>query len=236
MRQNPPEVGRITVPRTARYWSIGPVDTAAKGTLYALHGYGQLAEYFIRKFQPMADAGWRVVAPEGGHRFYLKGTDGRVGASWMTKEDRLSDIQDYITFLDRLRGAIDHEEGTPEVLLGFSQGVATALRWMALGTRGAGSWQGAIAHSGVIPPDLPGRGSALASAPDLHLIAGKADPYITDVERGFRSSEELWREGGGQIDRVHRHMFDGGHSVDATTVLKAIGHMIGAWDSPNFET
>ena len=97
------EAHHFTVPRTARYWTAGPPPTEALGTLYVLHGYGQLAQFFVRKFQAAADSGWHVVAPEGGHRFYLKGTSGRVGASWMTREDRLSDIDDYVAFLDALR-------------------------------------------------------------------------------------------------------------------------------------
>ena len=153
------ESAHLEVTRTARYWTLGPDGSNRTGTLYALHGYGQLAEYFIRKFQPLADEGWRVVAPEGGHRFYLQGTEGRVGASWMTREDRLLDIKDYVLFLDQLRSAMGHAVEGPDVMLGFSQGVATAMRWMALGARGADSWQGAIAHSGVIPPDLPGEGT-----------------------------------------------------------------------------
>ena len=72
----------FSVPRTARWWSAGPMEgTERKGTLFVLHGYGQLPEYFIRKFRPLSQAGWHVVAPEGAHRFYLQGTEGRVGAS-----------------------------------------------------------------------------------------------------------------------------------------------------------
>ena len=120
----------FSVPRTARWWSAEPVEKAERrGTLIVLHGYGQLPEYFIRKFRPLAEAGWHVIAPEGAHRFYLQGTEGRVGASWMTKEARLDDIADQIVFLDALLGQL--EEGMasgPRFLLGFSQGVATALR------------------------------------------------------------------------------------------------------------
>src|SRR5690554_3872961 len=36
------------------------------------------------------------------HRFYRKGTQGRVGASWMTKEARLDDIEDNHKYLDKL--------------------------------------------------------------------------------------------------------------------------------------
>lgn len=210
----------FSIPRTARWWSAGPPDGAERrGTLVVLHGYGQLPEYFIRKFRPLVAAGWHVVAPEGAHRFYLHGTEGRVGASWMTKEARLDDIADQKTFLDALLGQL--EEGMaagPRALLGFSQGVATALRWAALGERGAGWWDGLIAHSGVIPPDLCSLDGSLADAPPLDLIVGTDDPYIEDHSARFHRAETAWVEAGGNPDRIRLRTFDGGHDVDVSSV------------------
>ena len=216
----------ITVPRTARFWTLEPEKGVAQGTLYVLHGYGQLAEYFIRKFQPVADTGWRVIAPEGAHRFYLQGFSGRVGASWMTKEDRLNDIADYVVFLDQLRHCKAQAQGHgPCVLLGFSQGVATALRWLALGQDGAGSWDGVIAHSGVIPPDLPEKPGLLSEAPPLQLIAGNADEYIDELDRRFDDTEAEWKRLGGREGGMSRHVFEGGHAVHAPSVLAALEHI-----------
>lgn len=217
------EAHGFVTPRTARFWTAGPPPAEAVGTLYVLHGYGQLAEFFVRKFQHAADEGWHIVAPEGGHRFYLKGTSGRVGASWMTKEDRLSDIADYVAFLDALRAQIDGGEPRGrQVLLGFSQGVATAMRWLALGQRPIHSWHGVVAHSGVLPPDLPKGEQAFVDAPRLHLIAGTEDPYISDAESGFRSSMQEWLDCGGQAQQVTHHTFSGGHTVDADAVQEVL--------------
>ncbi len=217
------EAHGFVTPRTARFWTAGPPPAEAVGTLYVLHGYGQLAEFFVRKFQHAADEGWHIVAPEGGHRFYLKGTSGRVGASWMTKEDRLSDIADYVAFLDALRAQIDGGEPRGrQVLLGFSQGVATAMRWLALGQRPIHSWHGVVAHSGVLPPDLPKGEQAFVDAPRLHLIAGTEDPYILDTESGFRSSMQEWLDCGGQAQQVTHHTFSGGHTVDADAVQEVL--------------
>ena len=83
---------KIIVSKTMRYFTIGDIDKADK-LLYVLHGYGQLASYFIKSFDKISDS-YFVVAPEGMHRFYLKGTSGRVGASWMTKEAREIDIDE----------------------------------------------------------------------------------------------------------------------------------------------
>lgn len=223
MPQPKAQLQRIEVPRTARFWTLEPAVVPLKGALYVLHGYGQLAEYFIRKFQPAADAGWQVVAPEGPHRFYLQGFSGRVGASWMTKEDRITDITDYVRYLDLLRKErMESEERLPQVLLGFSQGVATAFRWLALGEGGPGSWQGIIAHSGIIPPDLPDQADLLKQAPPLQLIAGSQDAYIDSLDVGFATSEEEWRKLGGSPEGSFRHTYPGGHDIDITSTLAAL--------------
>ena len=97
--------------------------------IYVLHGYGQLAKFFIRKFNALADD-YLIVAPEGMHRFYLNGSSGKVGASWMTKEAREIDIKDNIDWLNALDKKISSKHQINErILLGFSQGGATAIRW-----------------------------------------------------------------------------------------------------------
>lgn len=226
MSQAKAQLQRIEVPRTARYWVLDPTGGSHKGTLYVLHGYGQLAQYFIRKFQTAADAGWRVIAPEGTHRFYLQGFSGRVGASWMTKEDRITDISDYVRYLDLLRKEqMESEDPLPQVLLGFSQGVATAFRWLALGEGGPESWQGIIAHSGIIPPDLPNQRDLLTQAPPLQLIAGTEDAFIDSLNAGFATSETEWSKLGGSLDTSSRHTYPGGHDIDIASTLAALGRI-----------
>ncbi len=209
----------LQVQRTARWWSLDPPEgTTVCGTLFVLHGYGQLAEYFIRKFQSHAQMGWRVIAPEGAHRFYLKGTEGRVGASWMTKEERMSDVEDYVQFLDQIRMEVAPLPTDLTVLLGFSQGVATAIRWAVLGQGGANAWTGLIAHSGVIPPDLGAMNGTFQHTSALHLITGRQDPYIQDEGARFTTAEQAWSNAKGAQDRLFHHWFEGGHDIDAPTV------------------
>ena len=214
----------LTVPRTARWWTSHPPDgVALRGTLYVLHGYGQLPAFFIRKFQAQVNTGWRVVAPEGAHRFYLKGTDGRVGASWMTREARLDDIADQTHFLDALRAQLDAESGAGlNVLLGFSQGASTALRWAGLGQGGARCWDGLIAHSGVIPPDLKALDGDLSDGPALDVVVGTDDPYIQDPASRFQTAEQAWVEAGGDPDRIRLHIFQGAHDVNADVVTRVL--------------
>lgn len=118
--------------KTARYFILEPEGIPTRAVLYALHGYRQLGLYFIKQFQALADEGIKVIAPEGLNRFYIEGYSGRVGANWMTKENREADIIDYVNYLEDLHAALKEEHGgLPVHLLGFSQGGATACRWFA---------------------------------------------------------------------------------------------------------
>ena len=126
---------KITVNKTAFYHTLGNVKTAQ--TIWiVLHGYGYLAKYFIRKFNPIVNKNTAVIAPEGLSKFYLNGVgfDGKMGASWMTKDNRETEIEDYINYLDQLYKAIIEENETTDLkinVVGFSQGGSTASRWIA---------------------------------------------------------------------------------------------------------
>ncbi len=125
------EIQNIRVQKTARYAVIEPKGEV-KAVLYALHGYRQLISYFAQPFEVLAAQGVRVIAPEGLSRFYVAGYSGQVGATWMTKEDREVDITDYIDYLNQLHESLKPSmEGLPLHLLGFSQGGATAGRWLS---------------------------------------------------------------------------------------------------------
>ncbi|MBC7923946.1 MAG: phospholipase, partial [Ferruginibacter sp.] len=124
------ETHQLTVRRTARYATLGQLNADTRQVWFVLHGYGQLAEYFIRRFDVLDDGHTYVVAPEALSRFYLQGMgegSGRVGATWMTREDRLNEIDDYLHYLRTLHQTLVGEGGRWRTgLLGFSQGTATA--------------------------------------------------------------------------------------------------------------
>lgn len=96
-----------------------------------VHGYGQLAEFFLRKFQGFDSPDRLFVAPEGTNYGYLNGFSGRVGANWMTKHEREIAIQNNHNYLDLLIGNLlsQYKERPKINVLGFSQGAATATRW-----------------------------------------------------------------------------------------------------------
>ena len=177
----PATVHHLTVPRTARYAQLGEPSVATRQVWLVCHGYGQLAAYFIRHFAALAaaDPALVVVAPEGLSRFYLQGNGGRVGASWMTRDDRLHEIEDQINFLNQLVGSILPccSADVRLTVLGFSQGTATAARWLA---QAAFRPAHLVLWAGEFPPDIDAEaaGRLLRGLP-LTLVAGDHDEYLT---------------------------------------------------------
>ena len=92
----------IETTRTARYYSLGSTEGSVKELWFVLHGYGQRAEEFIKNFLPIVHEDILIIAPEALSRFYTRGFAGDVGASWMTREDRMHEIGDHIRYLDNL--------------------------------------------------------------------------------------------------------------------------------------
>lgn len=171
---------RLTVARTARYYQLGEITARTRQVWLVCHGYGQLAAYFIRHFTILAEAGDTVVlAPEGLSRFYLQGNGGRVGASWMTREDRLAEIEDQVAYLNQL-AALILEKCSPDVavtVLGFSQGAATVSRWLACAQFRPARL---ILWAGAFPEDIDfSVATHLLSQLPVVLVCSDQDEFIT---------------------------------------------------------
>lgn len=179
------EVRHIQVQRTARIFIEGDLDQADTVWI-ALHGYGQHVPGFTQAASTLCNSRNALVVPEGLSRFYMKGFSGEVGASWMTREDRLSEINDYCAYLDQV--IRDLNIGTRRLkVLGFSQGASTACRWIG---QSSFTFERLVLWAGVIPPDLDISGdlSALRSL-DLLMVLGDADEFIDEERVGLIEQE-----------------------------------------------
>lgn len=194
--------------KTFRYFTCGDPSKATI-ILYVLHGYGQLAEYFIHKFQGLNE-NFFVVAPEGMHRFYVKGTSGRVGASWMTKEARESDIKDTMNWLDTLEEEIKkHYSFDKKIVLGFSQGGATAARWYTFGKNKPDS---IIYWASVFPSDIEINLDFDKIVNDKNLfVLGNQDEYFTPEQQ--QNTLKYYSNRG-----FNTLLFDGNHSINQETL------------------
>jgi predicted esterase len=209
----------LSIEFKARFSTLGELTSSTKQIWFVLHGYGQLAPYFIHKFDKLKDNSVYVIAPEGLSRFYtepLQSTgrsNDRVGASLMTKENRLVDIENYITYLNTLHSnQIDDNCKLPTTILGFSQGAATASRWVSGGNV---PFERLILWSGVFPHDMnfeSGRQSLHGK--EVSIVYGKNDPFLEDSQ--FESLREVSSKLGITPEYVS---FDGGHEIEEKTLL-----------------
>ncbi|MBW7867727.1 MAG: hypothetical protein H3C31_05315 [Brumimicrobium sp.] len=206
----------LTVQKTARYFTYGNFETA-ENIWIVLHGYAQLPYYFIHKFHGLDPNKNFVVAPEGLNRFYKNGTSGRVGATWMTKEARLDDIQDNMNYLDQLaKQLLDKKQFKNKILLGFSQGGATAARWHQYGSFHANHF---VLWASVFPPDLhiEENESELFNSTN-YFIVGEDDEYFKD------HIEELRAFYAEQLYSTHFLTFEGKHDIENTQLLEVINN------------
>ncbi|HCA43327.1 MAG TPA: hypothetical protein DEP28_08755 [Bacteroidetes bacterium] len=203
----------IKTEKTGRFYLSKTPDERVKNLFFLIHGYGQLASDFIKDFPFWNNDDNLLIAPEGLSKFYTKGVP---GASWMTKEDRENEINDYLNFLDGVMALVNDKLPFPPErinILGFSQGVHTAVRY--------------VIHTYLKIDNLILCSSDFPKDADFGKLKKKVDEgmklfYIYGTKdkairlENFENSEELLREKEIKFERV---IFDGGHITDEITLI-----------------
>ena len=204
------------------HYSISHEPTGQEKDLWLVfHGYGQLAEFFIKKFFPFDSADRIFLAPEGTNYGYLKEFQGRVGANWMTKHEREVAIANNHRYLNLLmEQTLEKFPQMPRIhVLGFSQGAATSTRW-------ASQWKGQITTLVLW---------AGGFAQDLALDLGREKFEHTQLILAFGNQDELIQEEhkAQQLALVQSLgkaiqvlTFPGGHELDAHLLEKIMNHEI----------
>jgi predicted esterase len=210
----------LPVSRTARYFTIGEPHSGVRELWFVCHGYGQLAGRFVRHFEAIAAPDRLIVAPEALSRFYVEVSgkthaDTHVGASWMTREDRLSDIEDNIEYLDALHAHIWASLGGASpafTAFGFSQGVATVARWLE---RTKVHVDRALFWGNALPADIDLAASPALRASRIASIAGTADEHATPEL--LAAQDARLTTNGIAYERVS---FNGSHRIDRETLTR----------------
>ena len=209
----------ISVSRTARYFTLGNSSGVAE-VWFVCHGYGQLASRFLEKLRVLDDGRRYLVAPEGLSRFYLSEslTERRVGASWMTREDRLAEIEDYARYLDAVYAEVFRSRDRARVtvhVLGYSQGASTVSRWVAMGKANIDRL---TLWGGEFPPDLDLTLDTVVNrlrAARITLVYGRSDEYITP--KVIQTITTRLRQHAISFKEI---AFDGGHELNEGVLME----------------
>ncbi len=209
----------LTFSQQAPYYTVGAFTPSTRYVWVVCHGYGQLARYFLRRFDVLPADEHYLIAPEGLSRFYLDAAYQKVGASWLTKEDRPLHLQNQWAYLEQVYA----QELAPLplaqvklVLFGFSQGVATVSRWAAhrqIPFTHLVLWAGGFPEE-LTPDDFAFR---LPEATTFLLI-GDEDPYASafDIAQQKKRVEHV-------IGPAEIISFAGGHEVRREVLSQLVG-------------
>jgi predicted esterase len=210
------EQRHLKIPRSARYAILGAFSAELREVWFVCHGHGQLAARFLARFLPLERPDRLFIAPEALSRYYLSPTKAGphprgtpVGTSWMTSEDRESEIEDYVGYLDLLHDEIFSVIDRAKVrlwVLGFSQGVATVARWVV---KGRVEPDRVVMASGMLPAELDVAGAArLAARGPLTITFGDADEFATPEHLASEEAKLKQLRIPYEIIR-----FEGGHTI-----------------------
>jgi predicted esterase len=207
---------QLTIQKTANYVTIGEINEQTENVWFVIHGYGQLAEYFIKKFKVLDDGKTVIIAPEALSKFYLKEFSGRIGATWMTKYERDSEIMDYVNYLNQLYDTVLKGIDVNKLkinILGFSQGTATVARWCMNETI---KYDRLILWAGYFGNGIQDVIDPLKVADkEVILCYGKEDEFLVRLD-----IQEYENDIKKAIPHVQIHTFEGGHTIDEELLFK----------------
>ena len=204
----------------AAFFSWGQLNEQTQYVWVVLHGYKQLGKFFLKRFAHLDPQKHFVVAPQGLSKFYLGNDYQRVGASWLTKEERQVDLANQQNYLRAVFANLQTMPFFSEkklVLLGFSQGVAAVSRW-AVHQKIA--FDKLILWAGILPVELQNEDfSFLKPTSQTFTLIGTKDEFFSqDV---FDTQTKRAKEFFGKTEGI---IFEGGHELLPEVLSKVVAN------------
>ncbi len=202
-----PTEKQVSYTTTNTYETRNKLTEKTKNVWLVFHGLGYLSSYFLRYFESLDTEENYIIAPQAPSKFYLGTTFKHVGACWLTKENTLLEKENVLTYIDKVAEAEMINTATNLIVLGYSQGVSIATRWLA--SRKI-ECHHLILHSGAIPAELQKEDfNYLNKSTPVTYIYGDKDEYITEA----RMTEESLKGSSLFEKRLEIKVFNGKHEV-----------------------
>ena len=196
------------------YSTLNTLTKNTKNVWLVFHGLGYLSKYFINYFSELDSDENYIIAPQAPSKYYQDRKFKHVGASWLTRENTVLETQNVLNYVDAVFEKEVSNKPRNLFVLGYSQGVSIAARWIA---QRKIQCDKLILHSGGIPKELkPEDFEFLNPSTEVIYLYGNKDQYITEA---LKTDEQLK---GSQLfkDRLRSEVFDGIHEVNKEFILK----------------
>jgi predicted esterase len=194
------------------------LNTLTKDTTHVwlvFHGIGYLSRFFLKYFTELPSKEHYIIAPQAPSKYYLNGAYKHVGASWLTKENTQQETENLIAYLDAIIASEKIPSYCKVTVLGFSQGVSIAMRYLA---RTRFACHKLVLYAGGIPNELVKADFTYLSVHKTKIVSvvGDTDEYLTPkrVAKEKEKLEALFD------DKVLQIGFTGGHEVKKEIINK----------------
>ncbi len=202
----------ISYTTTNSYSTLNTLTKSTKTVWFVCHGMGYLSRYFLNYFKQFDANENYFIAPQAQSKYYIPPKSKYVGASWLTKENTVKETENVMRYFD----AVFEVENIPNnlnfVVLGYSQGVSVAMRYLA---KRKLQCSHLYIHSGGIPKELTPEDFSYLST-KVSLIYGTEDEYLNEE----RIASEIQRAKSLFGDTVSIHPFEGKHVVNVDLIKR----------------
>ena len=207
----------ISYQTTNSYSTLNTLSQHTKNVWLVCHGMGYLSRYFLKYFVELNPEENYIIAPQAQSKYYVSPKLKHVGASWLTKETTVNETQNVMRYFDAVFEAEKISEHLNLIVLGYSQGVSVALRYIA--ERKLDCSQ-IVMMSGGIPKELKVKDfEFLDQQTKISLIYGNNDEYL-DEDRLLKERNTAF-ELFGHCD-LQIIPFEGNHEVNRTLVNQIV--------------
>lgn len=198
---------------TNTYSVLNDFTENTKTVWIVCHGIGYLSRYFLRHFYHLNTEENYIIAPQAQSKYYLKNEYKHVGASWLTKERTEAETENVLNYLDEVYRAEDLKNAPRLIILGYSQGVSVATRWIA---KRKINCDELIMHSGKVPAELERENFQFLKNTNFTFIYGTEDEYL---KNGIIKVEEK------RLNELFPRNFEiktykGGHDVNTEIIAE----------------
>ncbi len=206
----------ISYTTTNSYATLNTLTGSTKNVWFVCHGMGYLSRYFLRYFQGLSAAENYIIAPQAPSKYYTPPKFKHVGASWLTKENTVKETENIMCYFDSVLAAEAIPMDINLIVLGYSQGVSVATRYLAKRQLQCSQL---VLHSGGIPKELiTADFQYLDALTNVSLIYGTEDEYLNEdrIINEEKRAKELFG------NRLKIVPFKGKHIVNVELINKLV--------------
>jgi len=190
------------------YSVLNSYTEKTKNVWIAFHGLGYLSKFFIKYFSELNPEENFIIAPQAPSKYYQDKKFKHVGASWLTKENTAEETKNILAYVDEVYKTEVNKTPINLIVLGYSQGVSIATRWVA--SRKI-NFNHLVLHSGGIPNELKQDDfSFINKNAKVTYLYGNKDQYINEA----RKTEEEIKGNKLFGNHLNIEVFNGVHEVN----------------------